>query len=91
MQETKQKEIREKFIEYTQYVKCDEDVKNLITVSADWWLKEFTTLLQEEREKINHLKKIHNMELDAISCKSLEDIIIWSSNRKDIINQLENK
>lgn len=48
-----------------------------------------TTLLEKHREEyvekyenyIKYLKKIHSMELDALSLKSLKEFIIWKDNR----------
>ena len=39
------------------------------------------------REK--QLKEIHTMELDAISCKSIEDFVIWRDYRKQRPKQAE--
>ena len=42
--------------------------------------------LAEDRERytkdINFLKKLHSMELDALSLKSLEDFMKWADNRR---------
>jgi len=44
--------------------------------------------LQEQRhqEEMNYLKKIHEVELDAVSCQSLVEFGEWRSSRRDIIN-----
>lgn len=47
---------------------------------------------EEGVRDLDFIKKMHEVELDAISCKSLEDFIVWSENRKVqsiIINSLK--
>ncbi len=92
MQETKQKEIRERFYEKF----GDDSIRN--EKIANWWLKEFTTLLQEERgktiEKIKQSK--YKSEKDKFGYDPLDNPIFANEkavNKKldDIINQLENK
>jgi len=45
-----------------------------------------TQAVAEERERytedINFLKKLHSMELDALSLKRLEDFMEWADNRR---------
>ena len=52
----------------------------------EWWIEKLQQALAEEREKytkdINFLKKLHSMELDALSLKSLEDFMKWSDDRR---------
>ena len=49
--------------------------------------------LQKAREEAlareKQLKQVHMMELDAISCKSIEDFVIWRDHRKQRPNQSE--
>lgn len=47
--------------------------------------------IEEREDIIKQLKMIHSMDLDAISCKSLEDFMIWSEHRKDLLKHLNNK
>jgi len=39
-------------------------------------------IIEEAIERVNLLKKIHIMELNALSCKSIEDFVKWQDFRK---------
>lgn len=43
----------------------------------------------EALDRENQLKQAHMMELDAISCKSIEDFVLWRDHRKQRLNQSE--
>ncbi len=76
MQETKQKEIREKCNKYLYPAKGEYKLPTEEMI-ADFFLKEFDILLQEEREKAwEYVVKAMREE---------------SANKEDFINQLENK
>ena len=40
-------------------------------------------LMEEALARENILKDVHNLELDSISCKSLEEFMKWSNYRKN--------
>lgn len=68
----------------------------LATDVLDWLrLQEqnFHQELQKARDEAlareKQLKQVHMMELDAISCKSIEDFVIWRDHRKQRPNQSE--
>lgn len=49
---------------------------------ADYFLSIIEQKVKEKLESVENIKKIHEMELDAISLKSLEEFMVWSDNRK---------
>ena len=73
----------------------DDNVLNSISFTPekkaikDFLTSKITQALAEERERytedINFLKKLHSMELDALSLKSLEDFMKWADDRRHSI------
>jgi hypothetical protein len=47
-----------------------------------WLRTTLTNLIQSHEEDMRQLKLVHQMELDAISCKSIEQFVLWRDERK---------
>ena len=62
----------------------------LINYCADYSHTELIPYFEEEKvieenaytEELNYIKKLHQMELDAISLKSLDRFMLWAEDRK---------
>ena len=83
MSHTNNKEVRQKLIEvyykdFNNYSDIDvkfEDVYNFLH-------QELQRAREEALARERQLKQVHMMELDAISCKSIEDFVVWRDHRK---------
>jgi hypothetical protein len=72
----------------------DKDQTEVGVMITDWWLNKIEEAYQqgakdkmeEVREQyksdIEQLKLVHQLELQAISCKSLEDFVRWSEHSR---------
>jgi len=62
------------------------DIVDSGRVMKDFISESIAQAIAEERERytedINFLKKLHSMELDALSLKRLEDFMEWADNRR---------
>jgi len=62
------------------YLPCDcnrgEQIREMLA-------KQKKELMEEALARENILKDVHNLELDSISCKSLEEFMKWSNYRKN--------
>lgn len=71
---------------YSNETDCDK--RDIIIENA---ISHIETLLKEQREEmvkeLDLIKRIHTLELDSISLKSLEEFIEWSEFRKNLIKE----
>ena len=81
---TREVEIRDILIELTDTTGFDHTPEALFAFERA--KEKLHHQLQKAREEAlareKQLKQVHMMELDAISCKSIEDFVLWRDHRK---------
>ena len=75
-EETLEKVYEEIYLGDSGYAELEAFVKNLLA-------EQKKELMEEALARENILKDVHNLELDSISCKSLEEFMKWSNYRKN--------
>ena len=67
----------------------EEGANKALQILIDTHHQELQKAREEALAREKQLKQVHMMELDAISCKSIEDFVIWRDHRKQRPNQSE--
>lgn len=65
------------------YFSSPENQEAILRVVENLITEQKKELMEEALARENILKDVHNLELDSISCKSLEEFMKWSNYRKN--------